>query len=69
MKSFDTSEIFYIKDQSNFEELALKIYHYQSKHNDFYSEYSNFILKGKKPTTKNKFLFYQLAFLKPIKLF
>ena len=51
MKSFDTNEIFDIKDQSNFEELALKIYHYQSKYNDFYSEYSNFILKGKKPTT------------------
>ena len=68
MKSFDTNEIFYIKDQTNFEELALKIYYYQSKYNDFYSEYSNFILKGKKPTTTKQIPFLPISFFKTNKI-
>ena len=68
MKSFDTNEIFDIKDQSNFEELALKIYYYQSKYNDFYLEYSNFILKGKKPTTTKQIPFLPISFFKTNKI-
>ena len=68
MKSFDTNEIFDIKNQSNFEELALKTYHYQNKHNDFYSEYSSFILKGKRPATTKQIPFLPINFFKTNKI-
>ena len=60
MKSFETNEIFEIKSRSNFEELALKIFDYQNKNNNFYSEYSSFILKGKKPTSIREIPFLSL---------
>lgn len=68
MKSFKTNEIFEIKSQSNFEELALKIFDYQNKNNNFYSEYSSFILKGKKPTSIREIPFLPISFFKTNKI-
>ena len=68
MKSFKTNEIFEIKSRSNFEELALKIFDYQNKNNNFYSEYSSFILKGKKPTSIREIPFLPISFFKTNKI-
>ena len=42
-------EIFHIQNNTQFEELALKIFDYQIKKNQIYSAYAKLILKGKRP--------------------
>ena len=56
-------QIFNIKNEDEFERLALQIYNYQIKNNPIYEKYTSLILKGKKP--KN---IYEIPFL-PIDFF
>ena len=42
-------QIFNIKNEDEFERLALQIYNYQIKNNPIYEKYTSLILKGKKP--------------------
>lgn len=57
------NKIMSINSDSDFEELSLKLFHFQMKNNPIYAPYATLILKGKKPAN-----IYEIPFL-PIDFF
>ena len=57
-------EIFDIKNDSDFEELALSIFDYQMESNSIYAPYAALILKGKAPNNIFEIPFFPISFFK-----
>jgi len=56
--------IFHIQNNTQFEELALKIFDYQMKNNQIYADYAELILKGKNPVNIYDIPFLPISFFK-----
>jgi len=57
-------EIFHVQNNTQFEELALKIFDYQIKKNQIYSAYAKLILKGKRPVNIYEIPYLPISFFK-----
>ena len=69
MNPIDPNIIFKIKNNNEFENLALKIFEYQIKNNKTYKKYASLVLKGKQPKSVQEIPFLPISFFKSEKIF
>ena len=62
--TFDSSSIFSIRTEDDFEKIAIKLFNYQYKNNGLYRNYCDLVLKGKKPTQIDEIPFLPIQFFK-----
>ena len=58
------NKIMVINSKSDFEEMSLKLFHYQMENNPIYALYAALILKGKIPANIYEIPFLPIAFFK-----